>query len=225
MKLLTVQNAKTIKGQPLGYLTGILYLAPATVGGPNLCAKSTPGCRDSCLFTAGRGIFPQVMAARIRKTQWLHSDRRGFLTQLESDISALVASAKRKKLTPCVRLNGTSDLPWLAQHMTCKFPGVQFYDYTKLPGTRRRLTPNYHLTFSRSETNDRESMRELAAGTNVAVVFRVKRGGPLPRIWRGHRVIDGDKHDLRFLDPNPVVVGLREKGRARQDTTGFVVLL
>jgi len=38
----------------------------------------------------------------------------------------------------------------------------------------------------------------------------------------GHPIIDGDEHDLRFLDPAPVVVGLRPKGSLRGTESGFV---
>ena len=45
----------------------------------------------------------------------------------------------------------------------------------------------------------------------------------------GARVIDGDTHDLRFTDPQGVIVGLRFKGtnarRAMGVANGFVVKL
>ena len=42
MHYLTIDNAKTIKGESEGYLTGILYLAPHTLaGGPNVCPHAT----------------------------------------------------------------------------------------------------------------------------------------------------------------------------------------
>lgn len=41
--------------------------------------------------------------------------------------------------------------------------------------------------------------------------------------YLGREVIDGDKHDLRFLDKQNVVVGLLAKGKAKQDATGFVI--
>ena len=37
------------------------------------------------------------------------------------------------------------------------------------------------------------------------------------------KVIDGDTDDLRFLDPTNVVVGLKAKGDAKHDTSGFVI--
>jgi len=227
MKLLTVENAKTIKGESLGYLTGILYLAPANESGViNTCPMSTAGCRADCLYTAGRAeFFPAIVAARIRKTKWYFADRESFIAQLRADIAALVKRATRTRLTPAVRVNGTSDLPQLSRQMAREFPTVQFYDYTKIPRPWDRVTSNYHLTFSLSESNRAHAIEVLQRGLNVAAVFNVKRGKALPDTWQGFPVVDGDTHDLRFLDAHRtgLVIGLRAKGRARKDTSsGFV---
>src|SRR5215472_12933765 len=89
-RLLTVQNAKTTKGEKLGILTGILYLAPANESGVmNTCASSTPECRHACLFTAGRGRFDAVRHGRIRKTLWLARDRAGFVAELKRNVTGL----------------------------------------------------------------------------------------------------------------------------------------
>jgi hypothetical protein len=126
-------------------------------------------------------------------------------------------------LTPAIRVNGTSDQPKIAMKYAREFPHVQFYDYTKLPKPYRRQLPNYHLTFSRSEENEADCLDALAHHVNVAVVFDTKKGQPLPQEFFGRTVVDGDLHDLRFLDPKDVVIGLRAKGRAIKDTTsGFV---
>jgi hypothetical protein len=163
------------------------------------------------------------MQSRIRKTRELFANRKGFENDLARDIEALVSRAESKGLVPCVRVNGTSDLPWLAKAMAKRFPNVQFYDYTKHPEPWKHTLPNYDLTFSHSERNLQDSMYALGAGINVAVVFDTKRGQPLPKFWEGYKVIDGDVSDLRFLDPKGKVVGLRAKGRAKKDCTGFVV--
>jgi hypothetical protein len=55
----------------------------------------------------------------------------------------------------------------------------------------------------------------------MAVVFRSKHS--IPKTFRGLRVVDGDKDDLRFLDPKGVVVALYAKGKATKDTSGFVI--
>lgn len=221
-------NAKTVKGRKKGYMTGILYLAPHTLAGPNLCPNASPGCIATCLNTAGRGRFTSVQKARIAKTNYLRSDRVSFMSELVKDITSLVKKAKKARLTPVVRLNGTSDLPWENMGVMDKFPKVQFYDYTKSPERMARwqmglLPANYHLTFSRSECNNLVCEEVLSFGGNVAIVFSTPPGDSLPKTWGGYPVIDGDLNDLRFLDRNGVIVGLRAKGKARKDATGFVV--
>lgn len=227
MKLLSVSSdAKTIKGEKQGYLTVLLYLAPASTSGINVCAMATQGCKNGCLSKAGRAaIFPMIEQARIRKTKELFANRAAFVAQLHKDIAALVRKAERDNMIPCVRLNGTSDLPWLALELAQAFPHVQFYDYTKLPQAWTRTTANYHLTFSHSESNAIECMRALENGLNVAMVFDTRKGYALPKTWCGFEVIDGDLSDLRFLDTPGTVVGLRAKGTiAKHDcSSGFVV--
>jgi hypothetical protein len=224
-RLLTVQNAKTTKGEKLGILTGILYLAPANESGVmNTCASSTPECRRACLYTAGRGRFDSVRHGRIRKTLWLAGDRAGFVEELKRNVVRLIASARKMRLRPAVRMNGTSDLPWLAHEVAMAFPHVQFYDYTKHAKPWLRILPNYHLTFSHSGHNVQDCIDTLEHGINVAVVFTTRRGEALPGTWNGFPVIDGDLHDCRFLDPAGVVVGLRAKGAAKGSESPFVVL-
>jgi len=105
------------------------------------------------------------------------------------------------------------------------FPDVQFYDYTKGFERMKQFIngkswpANYYLTFSRSEKNQLHSMRVLKLGGNVAMVFR----NGLPLSWKGFPVIDGDQDDLRFLDKPNSIVGLVEKGKAKQDDLGFVI--
>jgi hypothetical protein len=240
-RLLTVENAKTVKGEKLGYLTGILYMTPArapSIDGANLCKYSTAGCRAGCLVTAGRGGFDSVAAGRARKRALWLQDPHGFILQLEKEIKALELRARRAGLRAVVRLNGTTDIEWetAAPGLFEKFPRVQFYDYTKDPrraigapltmganaAPRIPRARNYDLTYSRAENRDAAAMGVLAAGGRVAVVFSTKRGRPLPRTWKGYPVKDGDRHDLRFLE-RAGVVGLRAKGKAKKDTSGFVV--
>lgn len=229
MKLLSVsQDAKTVKGEAHGWLTAILYMLPHLQGGlGNLCIAASPECASMCLDTAGRGVFQSVREARMRRTREFFAGVRKFIDRLCAEIRALQRKARRLHLKLCVRLNGLSDVPWErmvgsdGRTLMETFPDVQFYDYTKRPN-REALWPNYHLTFSRSELNGAQCLTELSRGRNVAVVFSTKRGAPLPAMWNGYRVIDGDLSDLRFLDPRGVVVGLRAKGRARRAKHGFV---
>lgn len=223
-RLLSVSaDSKTPKGEAFGWLTGALYLAPYDLSGRNVCSASTPECRDLCIYHQGRAaVFQTIPAARLRRTAQYWEDRSGFLRDLDHDLRMLRRAAGRMRKRACVRLNATSDLDW-SEVITAN-PDLTFYDYSKRPNVIRRfsagrLPPNYDVTFSRSETNAWHVGRALAAGLRVAVVFRKD----LPRRWSGYPVVNGDRHDLRFLDPGGVVVGLRAKGTARKSRSGFVV--
>jgi len=225
MKLFTVGNTKTVKGEALGYMTFIMHLAPSTLSGWNTCPMASAGCAAACLNTAGRGRFTSIQEARIRKTAWFFNNRESFMAQLVKDIEAAVRKAAREGMTPVFRLNGTSDIRWENvpvngfRNVMEMFPALTFYDYTKIPN-RRNIPANYHLTFSRSESNEMDALRILANGImNVAIVFDT-----LPTKWAGVKVIDGTETDLRFLDPQGVVVGLVAKGKAKKDTSGFTIL-
>lgn len=244
--LLTTGNPKTAKGEGRGYLTAIMHLAPASISGRNVCPHATEGCRTACLNTAGRGGvgldengLNSIQVARIRRTRWFQRDRPAFMAALVSEVARHARAAKRHGLTPAVRLNGTSDLPWERFPVEHKgrtysdvfgaFPEVTFYDYTKWPARLRPLVPaipNYSLTFSLAESNDAKAADALRAGLNVAAVFDTGKGHALPATFaimgESRPVIDGDLTDLRFLDPSGVIVGLRAKGRAKRDRSGFV---
>ncbi len=233
MKLLTLGNTKTIKGQKMGYMTFILHLAPSDLSGYNTCPMASEGCRSACLNTAGRGgMFKKgettnaIQKARIRKTKMFFENRNEFMIQLLDDIRAGIRKAEREGFIPVFRLNGTSDIRWENvevngfPNIMSIFPNIQFYDYTKL-SNRRNLPANYHLTFSRSESNEQDIPFLLPNHLlyNVAVVFDV-----LPETYKGIPVVNGDDTDLRFLDPKGVIVGLKAKGKAKKDNSGFTVL-
>ena len=233
LKLLTVGNPKTLKGEKQGYLTFILHLSPADVAGVgNMCPKATPGCKLVCLNVAGRGgmFTPEqgtnmIQEARKRKTRWFVANRSEFLAQLVKDIEKAIKYAEKRDLIPVFRLNGTSDLSWekysigAAKNIFELFPDYQFYDYTKVPGRKVKHIKNYRLTFSQAETNMDDVQIAIKQGMNVATVFRKT----LPDTYLNRPVFDGDDSDLRFLDPENVIVGLKAKGKARKDTSGFVV--
>ena len=223
MKLLTAGNPKIEKGLKKGFLPFILHLSPADVAGYNTCPKATEGCKAACLNTAGRGgMFKPggtntIQEARKRKTRTFFEQREEFLTLLIKDIKLGIKQAEKKGLTPVFRLNGTSDLSFEKYGIFEQFPEVQFYDYTKVLGRKVKHLTNYHLTFSAAESNQADVEKAVAQGMNVAVVF-----DKLPETYLGRPVFDGDQDDLRFKDPAGVIVGLKAKGRARKDTSGFV---
>jgi hypothetical protein len=175
------------------------------------------------------GAFSNVQRARIEKTRLFFKDKAVFLSQLIKEITAAVKSAEKQNLTAVFRLNLTSDLPWEKIKLNGKsvfdlFPQVTFYDYTKSPERMTaflagEMPKNYHLTFSKSETNGAIAESILKSGGNVAMVFRKS----LPSKWLGAEVVNGDETDLRFLDGAGKIVGLVEKGKAKKDESGFVI--
>ena len=182
------------------------------------------------------GKVNTIQAARIRKTRAYFANRDAFMTDLYYDIRKLVKLADKLGLQPAIRLNGTSDIPWERVPLALTgdaclmdaFPDVQFYDYTKRPN-RRDLPGNYRLTFSLAEGNDNDAWDALHNGMNVAAVFHkvpaVYALGYSKPALAGSKpveVIDGDEHDLRFLDKAGVIVGLKAKGNAKRDASGFV---
>lgn len=222
-------NAKTVKGQTLGFLTGILYLAPSDQSGHQICPMAKLAqCEAPCLYTAGRGAMSSVQRARLNRTALFFNERDWFMQQLVQDVAALVRKAARRGMTPLVRLNGTSDIRWenirMADGRTIfeAFPDVQFYDYTKL-ANRRDVPANYDLTFSYSgAAGFREyARRAIDAGMRVAVVFRTRES--IPETFQGLQCIGGDDSDVRHLEPRGVVVALYAKGPARRDMSGFVI--
>jgi hypothetical protein len=226
LSLLSVgSDAKTVKGETFNWSTAILYLAPASVARlGNVCPFASDGCKLACLYSAGRGGFTNVQEARIRKTRLFFEDFPTFKKLILEDVERFAAACEKSGKNPCVRLNGTSDIAWERLGIIQAFPSLRFYDYTKSPiralqFAKGSLPSNYHLTFSRSEANEAQALDVLKAGGNVACVF----SGNLPETYLGFPVINGDESDLRFLDSRNAVVGLKAKGKAKKDVSGFVI--
>ena len=238
-------NSKTVKGQKQGYMTAILYLAPSSISGQNVCSMAKlAGCIAGCLNTSGHGgmakkgalidtpdgLIPDniVQRARILKTNFFHNDQIGFMAMLVIEIIKFITRAKKRGLIPVIRLNGTSDIRFENipvpgfNNIFDMFPGIQFYDYTKI-GNRKNIPANYYLCLSYSEANTKYTDYITRAahntGYNLVVVFEKE----LPKTFLGLPVVNGDKNDLRFLDHKGVIVGLKAKGKGKQDTSGFVI--
>lgn len=187
-------------------------------------------------YLDNRQYFMTKLVHELQKIEKRHADIQG-----DKLVGRTGKTIRYKKFA--VRLNGTSDIPFenirifhyendrLVVSKKPKkeylnifelFPNIQFYDYTK--GYRRFnnviLPKNYHLTFSRSEENDVETMDILNRGYNVAVVFGVTKEQELPETYKGFKVINGDESDLRFLDDENVIVGLKYKFMTGKGTTG-----
>jgi hypothetical protein len=240
-RIFSVDSAKAIKAQGYGYLNAIHYMAPASVAGVgNMCPKATAGCIAACLgwysgqasMVAHDADINSVRQSRMDKARRFMRDRAAYMADVVRSVELAERKAQRMGLRLCVRMNGSTDIAW--EGIACErdgqrfrslmeaFPHIQFVDYTKIASRMRRPLPaNYHLTLSRNEENDAAVAAVVAAGGNAAVVF-----DRVPAMWNGMRVIDGDAHDLRHLDPRGTIVGLTPKGaKARRDTSGFVVRL
>jgi hypothetical protein len=160
-----------------------------------------------------------IQKARIRKTEYFFNDRAGFMADLVSDINKAIKFAAKQGLTPVFRLNGTSDLSWEkyeaahGKNIFELFDYVQFYDYTKVLGRKVKHLKNYHLTFSKADGNDSDVAEALFQGMSVVAVYdQIPAGVP-----------SADETDLRFLDPKGIMLGLKAKGRAKKDYSGFVI--
>lgn len=219
-KLLTLSQPKIDKSNRYSdvFRTAILHLAPSNLSGVNLCPYATKGCIEACLNTSGRGKFDSIQQARIIKSLHFIQNREGFLLQLHFEILAFINKCKASNKLPAIRLNGTSDIRWEHELNLSQYD-AQFYDYTKWPINQRGVIDNYHLTYSANENlSNNELVQCLNNKVNIAMVFK----NELPQTYLNYKVIDGTKHDLRFLDPKGVVVGLLALGRAKNDNTGFV---
>ena len=218
-------NPKTNKSnkQSDKYLTFILHLRPVNT---KICPfQNVAKCKAACLNTAGLGgVYPSIQKARQRKTDLFLNDRNEFMRQLFADIVKIEKHCIKKGKVAAIRLNGTSDIQYElikvnGSNVFDTFPNITFYDYTKIPNRKVSNIKNYSLTWSYSEANKKYSDYFNTVPNNIAVVFRDK----LPKTFNTKEVINGDLTDLRFLDPVNVIVGLKAKGKAKKDYSGFVV--
>ena len=227
-------NTKTEKAKGLGIRTAALSLAPhkesVPYGGRNMCLKASEGCAAACLIHAGCNGLPYNSLLRIAKTLAFQFNRDAFTALLNAELGRHIRNSLKAGMVPAFRSQTLHDHPSYGRKIAQRFPDLKVYDYTaivsfavkhKLEGT---MPENFHLTVSRKEFRHPDSLRALRAGLNLAVVF----AGPFPTTFAGVRVISGDEHDARFLDPKGVVVGLKLKGtkaakQAARDS-GFAIM-
>lgn len=220
-------NSKTAKNS---LKTFILYLSPYNLNskGVNICPKASKGCAAACLYSAGRGAFSNVQKARQNKTEYYLRDKKGFIANLSNQIVKEYTKAKKGNYKIAFRLNGTSDIDFV--YLLNKYANLDistlkdyavFYDYTKILGKAKKYSnhPNYTVTFSRAEDNHKETEEAIKLGINIAAVF----SGDLPQRYKGAKVLDGDASDLVMLYNKGIVLGLKAKGKAKKDNSGFVI--
>ena len=221
-------NTKTAKNSIETY---ILYLAPHTQNSKkiNICPKASKGCAAACLFSAGRGKFSNVIASRTNKTEFYLSDKKVFINQLSKELIKIANKSIKQDTKIAIRLNGTSDLDFIALIKKYnnldllngdQFKNLVFYDYTAILGKiKKYINTTYKLTLSRKENNESEILEALKLGGNVAAVFK----GDLPTKYKGYNVVNGDTSDLEMIYNKNVILGLKAKGDAKKDKSGFVI--
>jgi len=232
-KLLT-KNAKLEKGKEYDFSILGLQLAPSYISGFNTCPNASIECGMSCLNFTGHGAkhmlnknnIHMVLKARIIRTILFFEYRKQFKNRLIQEINLHKNKVnKLDNVKLCIRLNVLSDIKHekINKDILDMFNDVQFYDYTKILNRNIKHLDNYHLTISRNEIN-KDVIKDIP--NNKAYVFNIKRNDKLPKYYDNKKVIDGDLHDLRFLDDKNVIVGLRYKGnnKALKDNK-FVISL
>ena len=229
---LTTKHAKAYDYDELTYS---LYLAPAKMSGYEVCPKRNEECTSLCLNESGMNRIDvrknTINESRIKKTKLFFEEREFFVNWLIDEISITKKKAENLGYKFSVRLNNTSDISPELFYTTIDgkkknlleiFPDVQFYDYTKIIN-RNNLPVNYDLTFSYSGKPAflKYVNQAINKGMRIAVVFKDKY--KLPTEYMGLTVVNGDNSDIRHLDNHGVIVALYAKGKAKQDTSGFVV--
>lgn len=199
-----------------------LYLAPAKMSGYEVCPMRSDECTKLCLNESGHNRIDvhenKINKSRIKKTQLFFEDRPFFMKWMIDEIKSAKLRAEKNGFRFSVRLNNTSDISpesfylksvdGVVRNILEIFPDVQFYDYTKVP-SRMLLTkkyPNYDLTFSYSGTNIDDCFKMLENEVRVAMVFN-----EVPKKFMGYDVVFGDDYDMRYKDPNNVIIGLKYK--------------
>jgi len=194
----------------------------------NLCTKATAECIASCLTFSGQNLNDDYNTIRkFSATQALVREPAAFVRMLVSAIQRHEYRCRTADAQALIRLNVYSDIPWelACPELIQRFPGVQFYDYTKVPGR----TPdalglsNYDLTFSfsGSQANVDAMEQEIRdRKRRVAVVFaarglathdyldktgelRVAKGTEIPTRAVGYKTRGGrgQAFPARFTEP------------------------
>lgn len=239
-------------GQAIQYLSPAMqaYQEGELTTAHNLCPGHSRECFTFCLIHSGQMITPFAHRARIRRTKLLMEEPEAYGRQLQKEVDAHLRWCDRHKLFPAFRFNGTSDfnfesfpLPHLGEtihsYLLRTEPRAIVNEYTKRYGVMKRwldgeYSPNLHMTYSLHEQNEHLARQILHLGGNVAMVFKVKRGSPVPSTWWGRPTLDGDVDDLRWLDEERagkagysvtrgLVIALRAKGVLERHDSAFAL--
>jgi hypothetical protein len=175
-------------------------------------------CAAPCLKASGRGIMSNVISGRQAKTDFFTNDRAGFIAQLKKELANFERLCIKNGVVPYVRLNVLSDVQWELPaygEIPQSFPGIRFYDYTKIAKRLGNTPDNYQLMFSYSRASAYQKQVEIAFQSNVpiSVVFH----GPMPSEYMGRTVVNGDNSDIENLKHAGNIIGLKYKPARGED--------
>ncbi len=221
-RIIGFKNKKTSLGLKYGWVTGTIAFTPGV-----LC-PSEQSCHKVCIGRYGSSSYPKAILGRKKKTDLFLRDPALFISMFEYELHVITKKLWNSKYRLAMRINAFSDVEWFLYEQMMDIirdnPDVQFYDYTARAITITKhllgeLPKNYDVTFSRKANNWPICKWVLESGGKVAAVFR----GTRPKKYQGFPVVDGNKHDLTFKHPAGSIIGLKAKGLARFDKTGFVI--
>ena len=238
---LVTQNSKLDKGNKYDFLNLGIQFAPSFISGFNVCSNASVECGMKCINFTGLGSkhmlnknnIHMVLKARLIRTIIYFEYKEQFKKRVIKEINLYRNKVKKlndnnvndKEIKICIRLNVFSDIKWekTFKEIFNTFNDLQFYDYTKILNRNIKHLNNYHLTISRNEIN-KDVIKDIP--NNKAYVFNIKRNDKMIEYYEDKKVIDGDLHDLRFLDNKNVIVGLRYKGNDKDlNNNKFVINL
>ena len=171
-------------------------------------------CKAPCLSDSGFAkVYKSVNNSRKAKTDFYLNDKENFIIQLKNELYNFEKLCKKQQVTPYIRLNVISDIQWELKangSIPQTFPGIQFYDYTKIAKRLGKTPDNYELMFSYSNAPGYQQSVKKALKTDVpiSVVFF---GNMMPSHFMGKEVIDGDSSDIVNLSYKNKIVGLKYK--------------
>lgn len=217
-RLNTCPNSASCRGGCLGVTSGHNY------------AKGAKG---------EEGVVKGPGTAQANKTMAMMRNPEAFAAKLHDEITSAKKGAKKRGNHLGIRLNVLSDInPRVYRALIEAHPDVSFYDYTK--NNSQPVADNHHYTYSSTgvsqpagenglsagvhnpHQNWKQMRKRLDTGSNVAMAFSDKNHLPETvfdhESGKTYRVVDGDTHDFRPMDRQPVgsdgvIVGLRNKNR------------
>lgn len=219
-RYLLSESAKIVKGEKFGYVTGVQYLPAAErVAGGHTCSHSElADCAGPCLIKSGHMALPEAVEARADRLKLFLKDPALWFEIFKRECATLKRRADSIGFNKAGRCNGTTDLDWTrilfeGRSVFEHIDGIQWYDYTKNPNLAQNyLRAGVSITFSWYKRADSKRVLELLdQGVNIAITYRDSVPEAQTILDRMVPVLDGDRHDLRFLDQRGHIVGLKYK--------------